>query len=271
MTQGVATIDFCASGMGTRLAHLYQSDPLRVMFPHVPAGEPLQAALITTSGGMVGGDTHSVQVAAGRNASAMVVGQAAEKVYRSNGPDCTIDIDLNVEDAAWLEWLPQETIMFDGARLRRRTHADVAPGGRLLAGEVVVFGRTAMGETVRSGLFHDEWEVSRGGRPVWADAQHWTDPFLRRTKLQRDRVPGNAGVCRRWAGHIVGRPRPSRPRRSRRATGRRDPHRRHPIGALAWHGSRGAAPTLWCRMGRIPPPDRRLGRHAAASMACLEK
>ncbi len=175
MTQGVAAIDFCASGMGTRLAHLYQSDPLRVMFPRVPAGEPLQAALITISGGMVGGDAHRVRVAAGRNASAMVVGQAAEKVYRSNGPDCTIDIDLNVEDGAWLEWLPQETIMFDGARLRRRAHADVAPGGRLLAGEVVVFGRTAMGETVTSGLLHDEWEVFCGGRPMWADAQHWTD------------------------------------------------------------------------------------------------
>ncbi len=145
------------------------------MFPRVPEGEPLQAALVATSGGMIAGDTHAVRVAVDRNAMAVVVGQAAEKIYRSEAADCRIEIRLEVANNAWLEWLPQETILFNGARLRRRTQADLTPGGRLLAGELVVFGRTAMGESVSSGLLHDEWEVSVAGRPRWLDAQHWDD------------------------------------------------------------------------------------------------
>ncbi len=175
MTDGSATIGFAHGARGTHLAHLYQSDPLRVMFPRTAGDEPLQAALITTSGGLVGGDTHQVCITAEKGADAVVIGQAAEKIYRSDGADCRIDITLDVGETAWLEWLPQETILFDGARLRRTTQADLTPGGRLLAGELVVFGRTAMGETVSSGLLHDEWRVAVGGRAVWADAQHWDD------------------------------------------------------------------------------------------------
>ncbi len=175
MTHGLATVGFASGEHGTHLAHLHQANPLRVMFPHTPDDEPLQAALITTSGGLVGGDIHDVRISADRAASAMVVGQAAEKVYRSDGADCRIDIELVVAEEAWLEWLPQDTILFDGARLRRHTRADLTPGGRLLAGELIVFGRTAMGETVSSGLLHDEWQVSLAGRALWADAQHWDE------------------------------------------------------------------------------------------------
>ena len=81
MTQGSVAIDFAAGAAGSHVVHLYQSDPLRVMFPRVPASEPLQAALITTSGGMVGGDTHSVRISAGAGSNAMVIGQAAEFDY----------------------------------------------------------------------------------------------------------------------------------------------------------------------------------------------
>ncbi len=182
MTHGLATIGFANGGRGTHLAHLHQSDPLRVMFPRTADAEPLQAALITTSGGMVAGDTHAVRIFADHSTDAMVVGQAAEKIYRSDGDECRIDIGLEIAAEAWLEWLPQETILFDGARLRRRTHANLTPGGRLLAGELVVFGRTAMGETVSSGLLHDEWQVSIAGRPVWADAQHWDDAAYAHTE-----------------------------------------------------------------------------------------
>ena len=77
-----------------------------------------------------------------------------------------------MKDGAWAEWLAQETIVFEGSRLRRSFTADVAPGGRLLAVESIVFGRTAMGESFNSGLLHDAWRIRRGGRLVWADALH---------------------------------------------------------------------------------------------------
>ena len=70
---------------------------------------------------------------------------------------------------SWLEWLPQETILFDGARLDRTTMIDAAPGARVLAGEILVFGRRARGETLRRGRLREAWEVRRGGRLVWAD------------------------------------------------------------------------------------------------------
>jgi urease accessory protein len=82
---------------------------------------------------------------------------------------------MNVGEGATLEWLPQGTIAFDGARLRRSTEIDVAENGRLLAGEILTFGRIAMGEAFRGGLLHDSWRVRRGGRLIWADALRLAD------------------------------------------------------------------------------------------------
>ncbi|QLH40491.1 MAG: urease accessory protein UreD [Defluviicoccus sp.] len=158
------------AGRGTRLAHLYQKAPLRVLFPR--GGEPGIATpvLITTSGGLVGGDELDVRIAAEPGAAVLATTQAAEKVYRSLGADCRIDVRLAAGVGAWLEWLPQETILFNGARLQRTTRLECAAGGRLLAGEILVFGRHAHGESLRHGSFRDAWEVWRGGRLVWADA-----------------------------------------------------------------------------------------------------
>jgi urease accessory protein len=169
---GVARIGYAADGGVSRLATLEQRTPLRVLFPQPPAGDPPTAALVTTSGGLVGGDRLDVEVAVGDGAAALVIGQAAEKVYRSLGSDCRVAVTLDVGAGGWLEWLPQETILFEGARLRRQTTLDIAGGGRALAGEMLVFGRVARGETMTYGLVRDAWTVRCGGRLVWADALH---------------------------------------------------------------------------------------------------
>lgn len=153
-----------------RLKDLYQSDPVRVLFPTPPRGEILTAVFVTTSGGLVGGDLIELSGTADKDAIVQMIAQAAEKVYRSTGADSRIDVTLDAASGSWLEWLPQETIIFDGARLHRRTRAEVAPGGRLLAGEILVLGRGAMGETVHTGMVRDDWEVHRDGRLTWADA-----------------------------------------------------------------------------------------------------
>lgn len=170
--RGCAEMAFACVNGHSKLSHLYQQAPLRVLFPHHPAHEPATAAIVTTSGGLVGGDRLSVDVTAHAGAQALVTAQAAEKVYRSRGPDCRIDVRLTVEDGAWLEWLPQETILFDGARLRRLTAIERKPGGRILAGEILVFGRTARDERLQYGLIHDGWEIRRDGRLIWSDALH---------------------------------------------------------------------------------------------------
>ncbi len=172
MVDGSAAVSFCVRDGITALSHLYQSDPLRVLFPRPEPREPATGVLVTTSGGLVGGDRLNVTVRSGTGAAGRVLGQAAEKIYRSVGDDSHINIRLEVARDGWLEWLPQETIVFENARLRRLTVADVAPRARLLSGEIVVFGRTAMGEQVTKGLVREAWEIYRDGRLVWADAIH---------------------------------------------------------------------------------------------------
>ena len=169
MTDGAAAIGFGCRGGVTRLDHLYQRDPLRVLFPAPAAGDPLLAVLLTTSGGLTGGDRLRLSFAARDGAAATITSQAAEKIYRALDEECRIDIAIDV-GRAWLEWLPQETILFDGARLSRRTTIDTARESRLLASEMLVFGRIARGESFASGALHDAWRITRDGRLVWADA-----------------------------------------------------------------------------------------------------
>ena len=159
----------------TRLAHLYQHDPYRILFPRVDPGELTTAVVTNTAGGMVGGDRLRIDVGIEDGGRAIVFGQSAEKVYRSLGPATELDVALTVGSGGWLEYLPQETILFEGSRLRRQTTLDIAGDGRALAGEILVFGRVARGETLTRGLVHDAWSVRRDGRLVWADVLRLAD------------------------------------------------------------------------------------------------
>jgi len=139
VTRGTADIAFRRRGDTTGLADLYQQAPLRVLFPRPARGDLPAAMLTNTAGGLVGGDELTIRVRAGAGSAAMACAQAAEKVYRSTGADSRVEVALTAEAGAWLEWLPQETILFDGARLRRRTVIDLAPEARLLAGGMLAF------------------------------------------------------------------------------------------------------------------------------------
>ena len=170
---GVAELRFVADRSGnTRVARLYQRTPCRILFPRSEPGEPLGVVLLTTSGGVTGGDRLDIALEAGEGARVIATTQAAEKIYRASGRDARIDVAVRAKADSWVEWLPQETILFDGARLVRRTRIDLWPGARFLGCELVVFGRAARGERFTRGRLHDEWRLSRGSRLVWADALH---------------------------------------------------------------------------------------------------
>ncbi|MGH8446145.1 MAG: urease accessory protein UreD [Solimonas sp.] len=172
---GAAVLGYRCDGDGvTRLADLYQRAPCRLLFPDTERDDLPQAVLLTTSGGLTGGDRLDFTLQVDDGARVIVTTQAAEKLYRAldGDADTRIDVHLRIGSDAWVEWLAQETILFDGARLRRGLEADLAPTGRLLATESVVFGRRAMGEQWTRGLLHDTWRIRRDGRLVWADAQH---------------------------------------------------------------------------------------------------
>ena len=169
---GAARIEFAAKHGVTRLVDLYQRAPCRVLFPNVDADEPAQAVLLTTSGGLTGGDSLQVDFALGARACATLTTQAAEKLYRAlpHEGHAAIGVRMDIDEGAYAEYLAQETILFDGARLRREFHADVAADARLLALESLVFGRSAMREDFRHGFVHDAWRIRRNGRLVFADA-----------------------------------------------------------------------------------------------------
>ncbi len=154
---------------GTEAYEVEESGPLRLRFPH-HAEDGLEAILINTGGGIAGGDRLEIAVEAGEGARVALTSQAAEKIYRSTGPAARITLRLEARAGARLDWLPQETILFDRARVARTLDADVAADARLTICEAIVFGRTAMDERVRSGSWRDQWRIRRGGRLVFADA-----------------------------------------------------------------------------------------------------
>ncbi len=154
----------------TRLTRLYQRTPLRALFPRHEVGDLPVAALVNVGGGLVAGDTASISVEVGPDAAALVTSQAAEKVYRSTGADCRVTTRLKVEQGGWLEWCPQETILFDQARLRRKLRLDLVGSARAMLGEILVFGRHASGERTERGFLLDRIEIHRDGELAWLDA-----------------------------------------------------------------------------------------------------
>jgi urease accessory protein len=162
----------CDAAGCSRLRDLYQRAPCRILFPDVEPNEPLQAVLLTTTGGLTGGDRTSVAFNIDKDARATLTTQAAEKLYRALPTEAAVEctVALTAAPGAWAEWLAQETILFNGARLRRSFRADLEPGSRMLAVESVVFGRKAMGEEFQVGMLHDSWRIRRAGRLIWADA-----------------------------------------------------------------------------------------------------
>jgi urease accessory protein len=152
----------------TRRRHLHESGSLRVRFPS-PEAEGLSAVFVNTAGGVAGGDRFDIDIATGEGSRLTVTTAAAEKVYRAEGPAARLTIALKAAARSHLSWLPQETILFDRARVLRRIDIDLAESASLLLCEIVVFGRAAMGERMLHGEFVDRWRLRRGGRLVFAE------------------------------------------------------------------------------------------------------
>lgn len=173
-TQGRSRTVFRRRGATTRLDRLYQEGAAKVRLPRT-VGEPAEAVVINTAGGLTGGDQMNVEVALLAGARAVLTTQACERIYRSTGDEAEVMTHLNVGPGARLEWLPQETILFDDGRLRRSLDAELAEDAQLLVVESFIFGRHAMGERVRRGLLHDRWRIRRGGQLIFADELRFED------------------------------------------------------------------------------------------------
>ena len=152
------------------LVDLFQASPMRALFPGAEPGEPATIAQVNVAGGMAGGDSAEFSLVLEAGAAATLTAAAAEKVYRSLGPRTRIDTRVSVGAGARLEWLPQEVILFDGARLQRRQDFTLGTGAQLLLAEMLVFGRPARSELFAQGEAFDAWRLRGPGGLVWADA-----------------------------------------------------------------------------------------------------
>lgn len=164
----------------SRLAELSEQGSAKFRVPRV-AGPALQAVALNTAGGLTGGDHLRFEGVAGPGTHLTLATQTAERAYRAQpGQVARLDVTLRAGAGARLDWLAQETILFDACALSRSLRIEIAEDARLLLVEPVVFGRTAMGETVRQGAFRDSQRLWRGGRLVYADETRIEGPVSER-------------------------------------------------------------------------------------------
>ena len=198
--RGELAIDMRRRGPATALAHLYQQGCLKARFPN-PAGWT-EAVLLNSSGGIAGGDRMQTRLHLHPGAAASFVGQAAERVYRALPTDAPAQVrtHIAVDAGAAAEWLPQETILFDRCALDRQLEIDIAPDGRFLGVECLVFGRAAMGEQVRTARLRDTIRIRQAGRLTLHDAIRIDGPV---TDTLSHRAVANGARCTATLVHVA--------------------------------------------------------------------
>lgn len=189
---GQAMLSAKRRGAQSVLGELRQSGSLKLMFPR-PSGPMLDAVLVNTAGGVTGGDRFDLCARAEADTVLSLTTQAAERAYRAQpGQVGQVRNRLDVAQGARLNWLPQETLLFQGCAFDRHLEVALAADARLLLCETVVFGRAAMGEVLSDGHFHDRIDIYRDGVPLFCDATRLDGEIARH--LARPTIAGGAGA-----------------------------------------------------------------------------
>ena len=153
----------------TRLKTFFQEGAAKIRLPNTHDAS-LQAVLINTAGGLCGGDDIRWHGVAAPGARLVLTTQACERVYRSTGDTANVRTRLTAGAGARLDWLPQETILYEDGRLDRSLDVELAPDATFCAVEAIILGREAMGEAARNVVLRDRWRIRRGGRLIHAEA-----------------------------------------------------------------------------------------------------
>ncbi|MFB0935051.1 MAG: urease accessory protein UreD [Propionivibrio sp.] len=186
-------LGFTRLDSGTVLSERRHCGPLRVQKALYPEGRDVcQTILLHPPSGIAGGDRLHIAVNVGPQAHAQITTPGAGKWYRSGGEEALQTLDFTVGADAILEWLPQETIVFDGARSRMETRVQLWPDSRYFGWEILCLGRSASGERFNNGFIKLRTRIERNGQPLWLERGHieGNDPLL----------ASRAG----WAGASIG-------------------------------------------------------------------
>ncbi len=192
-SQGAARASLVLAGGRARLGELHQQGSAKAILPRV-GGDLPEVVFLNTSGGLASGDRLAYRLDLGPGVRAVATTQTAERAYRAEGAAALVEAGFRVGAGGWLDWLPQETILFDGARLDRRTRIELAEGAGCLMLETIILGRAAMGETLARIALRDRREISRDGRPVFTEPLSITDATLRRGAAALDGARAFASI-----------------------------------------------------------------------------
>lgn len=166
--RGRARVSAKLRGSRSVIDDLHMSGSSKLLFPR--AQDALQVVYLNSSGGITGGDAFDVEARAEAGAHLALTTQAAERIYRALPAETgRVETRLHLAPGARIDWLPQETILFEGGALDRRLRIDMAPDARCLACEALIFGRHAMGEVLHDLRLRDRIDLVIGGKLVLAD------------------------------------------------------------------------------------------------------
>jgi urease accessory protein len=171
--RGTGRLTTKSLGGSTRLDTFYQEGCAKLRLPKSFDGA-MEAVLINTAGGLTGGDHLDWHFDAAAHTRLTATTQACERIYKASASTATVETRITVGAGARVDWLPQETILFDRSSLTRRLDVDLAEDATFLAVEAVLIGRKAMGEMMETGLFRDRWRIRRAGRLIHAEEAHLT-------------------------------------------------------------------------------------------------
>jgi len=176
---GILQVSFRKNGSQTTLQDLRQEGSLKVRFPRPEKGELLQVVTLNTAGGITGGDIFQSSFLLEEGSAATITTQAPERIYRALpfSPPASVRHSVTLGPGAMVEWLPQETILFNGAFLRRQLSVTLAADSCFLGVEAIIFGRTQRGEKVASGFLSDTVRIVREGALLLHDAIHLNGPI----------------------------------------------------------------------------------------------
>jgi urease accessory protein len=168
---GCIELEFVVREANTILQRSYAHAPLKVQRPFYPETDICHTVILHSAGGMVGGDRLTYQIELAPQSQALITTAAAAKIYRSSGDICQQEVNIKIADRAYLEWLPQDTIIFDRAQYHQNLRVDLGTDATFCTWDIVRLGRSASQETFSAGCWQNALEIWQEGRPLWIDRQ----------------------------------------------------------------------------------------------------
>ncbi|WRH65751.1 MAG: urease accessory protein UreD [Planktothrix sp. GU0601_MAG3] len=170
--QGILDLDYQKINNSTQLVKAYSQAPLKIQRSFYPEGKDIcHNIILHTAGGMVGGDRLSQTINLQPETQVLLTTPAASKIYRSSGETAQNNIKIEVQEQSYLEFVPREMIIFNGAIFSQNLRINLAESACYLGWEITRFGRTARGEIFNQGQWKSCTEIWQNGCPVWIDRQ----------------------------------------------------------------------------------------------------